>query len=369
MNRPLPYRKDDAVGFSLMELMVSMAIILLVLLVLVSTVDSTRRTWTFTTAKIEQFRDARNAFEAITKRLSQATMNTYWDYVDANGNFRSGSSFVPARYVRQSELRFISGPSLTGDASKPTHAIFFQAPLGVTSGTAYANLATALNTVGYYLEFESDKDQRPACILNAQPNHFDYRFRLKEMIEPTESLTLYQYTSGSGNSSYKGAEWYMTPMGTNTTGTSWSRVMADNIVALVFLPKLSTEEDSTGTKLCPNYTYDSTLTNADPLINPKNQLPPVVQVTMVAIDEESAARLAGMNGNAMPDLGLETLFQDASKYQADLDQLQANLLRRTYSNNGNTYSPAVKLPTAVNYRIFTTNVPIRTAKWSVEEAN
>ena len=99
-----------------------MAIIILLLLVLVGMVNQTSNIWRGTTGRIEQFRQARDGFEAMTRRLSQATLNTYLDYVDASGNPRSSASmapnlasFVPARYVRQSELRMLSG-------SRPTRA-------------------------------------------------------------------------------------------------------------------------------------------------------------------------------------------------------------------------------------------------------
>lgn len=356
MKQSLPSRRIGVAGFSLLEILVSMVIILLILLVLVSMVDSTRRTWTYTTTGIEQFHNARDAFESITRRLSQATLNTYWDY-----HYPSGSS-TPDSYIRQSELRFISGPGLAGTVSstppRPTHAVFFQAPLGVTSGTNYAHLDTMLNTVGYFIEFGSDKDLRPDCVNAAQGSNYRYRYRLKEMIEPAESLTLYKYTSG--NSSYKGKEWFTTPLGSLGTATApLARVMAENVIAFMLLPKLSPEEDFTGTKLSPMYSYDSTDSNTDSTINPKNQLPPVVQVTLVAIDEDSAARLANRFGTQIPDLGLANLFNspgdlsDPTKpgYAKDLQTLQTTLVKQR-----------------INYRVFTTNVAIRAAKWSQEES-
>src|SRR5437867_2293961 len=80
-------------GFTLVEVMVSMAILVLLLLVLVSITDATRKTWSYTSSKIEQFQDAREAFESITRKLSQATLNTYWDY---------DNPLTPTRYLRQS---------------------------------------------------------------------------------------------------------------------------------------------------------------------------------------------------------------------------------------------------------------------------
>ena len=340
-------------GFTTVELLVSMALILLIMMVLISMVDSTRRVWTYTNANIEQFREAREAFETITRRLSQATLNTYWDYADQNGASRSGTTFVPDHYIRQSEMRYISGPGLAGNSAstppRPTHAVFFQAPLGMTESGTYSTLKTMMNTLGYFIEFNSDKDFRPAIINDAMPSR--YRYRLMEMLEPSENLTLYFYTSGYPD--YSGHDWFTLPL-----KSQCSHVLADNVIALIFLPKLSAEEDATGAKLAPGYSYDSTSKNSDATINPKNQLPPVVQVTMVVVDEPSFARI--QQGTNMVDLGLDTLFKEAGSltddtqrgYAKDIKTLRADLSAKH-----------------LNYRIFSTDVILQGAKWSREQSN
>ena len=65
--------------------------------------------------------------------------------------------------------------------------------------------------------------------------------------------------------------------------------------------KLSPQEDATETRLAPQYSYDSTAANLDPTINPKNQLPPVVQLTVVAVDEATFGRIQA--GAVPPDFG------------------------------------------------------------------
>jgi len=379
MNAAVAIRRVSA--FTLVELLVSMAILTLVMLLLVGITDATRRTWVFTTGKIEQFRDAREAFETLTRKLSQATLNTYWDYQkDSNGNPLTGSS---NSYVRQSELRFISGDAklkLLTSSTTVTTAVFFQAPLGYTSSANYADLENLLNTCGYFIEFGDDSRSRPAFLNGASPIvPLRYRFRLMEMVEPSESLTLYTYTSGSGNTTYSGKEWFSTPFNSSTNRPV--RILAENIVALIILPKLTPEDEKSlqssgaippvplGTSLAPQYFYDSTVTNSNAALNTKNQLPPVIQVTVVAVDEASVKRLQSVLGTAMPDMGISNLFQDATKYQADLDQLQANLLKHPFTNAGATYSPAGNLPVPLNYRIFTTNISLKAAKWSRSQRN
>src|SRR5690606_457962 len=91
-----------------------------------------------------------------------------------------------------------------------------------------------------------------------------------------------------------------------------SHVIAENIIALVILPRLSEHELEANTMLksmptaernsalAPNYFYHSAENGAggsggqsglQAVLNSKHQLPPVLQVTMVAVDESSAQRI------------------------------------------------------------------------------
>ena len=83
-------------------------------------------------------------------------------------------------------------------------------------------------------------------------------------------------------------------------------VLAENIIALIVLPKLTPADQKKGGfndgSLAPTYFYNSTgldlkgttklSTTANPTLNGTHQLPPVVEVAMVAIDETSAAMLS-----------------------------------------------------------------------------
>ena len=73
---------------------------------------------------------------------------------------------------------------------------------------------------------------------------------------------------------------------------------------------------------------------------------------MVAIDEQSAARLAANYGNNMPSMIQPQWFTDTSKYEEDLDWLRQQLSGKWDSKE------------RVNYRIFTSNVAIRGSKWT-----
>lgn len=348
--RPAPW------GFTLVELVLSMALIGLLTMLLASMTNSTAFTWRYTSGKIEQFRAATSAFETMTRRLSQATLNTSWDYHYPNGD----TTKPPDKYIRQSDLRFLSGrmESLvdTSTPRRPTHGIFFQAPLGYADDTTnFGGLDNLLNTWGYYLEF--GKDTRPP-FLDALPHPppVRNRFRLMELMQPSNKLTI--YSQSSGHPDYAGHEWFTD--GLNAANPP-VHVLAENVIAMVLLPKLSKVEDPTGVKLAPDYSYDSTYDSlavnpsSDPGLNPKNQLPPVVQVTLVAMDEASALRMSDADFANLA-AKVDSLFTTASQFETDL--------RKQPAGNADTSLETYLISHKIGYRIFTANVSLRGAKWS-----
>ena len=357
-------RRPETFAFSLVELLASVAILSVILVLMAQILDATQKTWISTTGKIEQFQGARRGFDGITRRLAQATLNTYWDYDNYDN---------PTAYVRNSELRFISGPAEsllgTGTSARPTHAVFFQAPLGFTNQSDLQPLKNLLNTWGYWIEYSSDDESRPDFIravdttIHGQSTARS-RFRLMEMMEPTESMTLYENTNGMNASGtlpksmdpiyLKKTDWFK--ISATKAGTSrpvWP--LADNIIALILLPKLSPEEDPDGGLLAPEFKYDSTVAKSDARINSRNQLPPVVQVTMFAVDEASYSAIFPANSN-IPDFNLSSLFKKATGTGDDAYPGSIEALKKTLKDKHLTY------------RVFTANVGIRAAKWSRDQA-
>lgn len=359
---PRPPIRPSVPAFTLVEVLVAATIIILMVGFMVAVADQSARIMRSTTGKIEQFREARQGFERMTTRISQATLNTYWDYDNAT---------TPQRYERRSELRFISGDSriLIKDAAPKRrlgHCLFFTAPLGFVGTDPNRGLGSALNVWGYFCEFDSDAGSRPAFITEALvPPRF--RWRLMELAQPTEKFPVYYFTSGSTNgvpnsSSYRGLDWFRTDIDRLTSST---RVVTDNVVALIITPRLAKAEETPLqggnpdlSPLAPDYTYDSTAANPDPRLNPKNQLPPVVQMTMVAIDEKSAESL-------QLDASKWDLFGVSSKFKKSADFTKDMSIESTLSDSLEKKLVSLK----VGYRIFTTNVHIRAAKWSREQKN
>lgn len=332
-------------GFTLVELLVSMAVVTILMLIFATLTDRTANIWRSTRGKVSQFQQARDAFETISRNLAQATLNTYLDYYDSTGARRdaaNSATFQPDRYGRHSELRLQSGPAATlleqPAAQAPGHALFFYAPLGESGAPANTALHHLLNLTGYYITYGEDTE-RPDFL----PTVPTYGFRLYEFKQRSENLI----RPGAGR-------WPP-----DVTNHPDAHIIARNIVAITFLPKLPSQGpagdpsiDADGNALAPNYEYD-TLTAGQAGVrkelNSLHQLPPIVEVTMVAIDDASAERIG--RDSTPPDLGLSGLFQNADPLsrKADLETLLETLRAKR-----------------LNPRVFTTEVSLKSAKWSRE---
>lgn len=388
-------------GFTLVELMVSTAIIGLIMLILVGMTNQTSQTWRSTTEKIEKFQTARDGFEAMTRKLAQATINPNWDYLDSAGNVRDktvGSgpfiAFIPTAYGRVSDLRFVSGPmsavnsfpGLSPNMARAGHGVFFQAPFGaVQDNKNYGTLDNLLNTWGYFVEAGYDTTTPGFIDPTKVPKR--WRSRLMEFMQPAEQMSLYDPAT-TGNTYL----WFTVGLQSPARPV---RVLAENVVTLVILPKLSkadeeyraARQNAAAAMLSPRYIYDSSLTlnpgangGTDPgAINPKNQLPPILNVTMVAIDERSAERLAdkycvgatqGAPSPSQAALGLDVAASKAnpsvnySSLFTDAAQLEDNVATSQAGDGDLSDLERVLTHEGCTYRIFTTNVSIRGAKWS-----
>lgn len=442
-------------GFTLVELMVSTALIALLMLLLLGTVDQTQNIWKRTTAKVTQFQASRAAFEAMNRRLSQATLNTYYRPTD----IASGNSSADYLFRRQSELQFISGhladattesgripgiftanPSITGltrpmERAYPTHGVFFYAPLGITEEAGlgafektrrFRGLDAMLTACGYFIEY-GDDPWRPKVLPLATETDPGVppriRFRLMELSVPAEELMIFKRSdtvSGNANDPTLAAvpwKYSSTPqvlnrslghyigrtttsgetIGSNPTWVrpfwmengnnlgallrnngqtatagpaanttnrfAYGRVMADNVIALVVLPKVSEKDrlkpEQIGS-LAPEYQYDSwrILQQDAPPVGAANaardnKLPPIVQIVMVAIDEASALKLPR---NTVPDWTIrdKQLFTKVENQRSLLDDI-AELETRLQKDK-------------ISYRVFSTDVVLRSSKWSKDPA-
>jgi len=307
-------------------LLVATTVLSLILVVMLSLITQTSNVWRASSARLDAFQSARRGFETLTRSLEQATLNTYWDYDNPNN---------PVDYKRKSELHFlVAGAGTNGlpGTAGTGQAVFFQAPVNKTSTANSANydgLTGLINACGFFVQFGSDSAWLPAHVSASQARD---RFRLMQWIQPTESLSVYDTNSA-----------WVSPADADVFP------VADNIIALIIWPK---EEGKPTTPVLNSYSYDSRLNAANsPQPATAHQLPPVLQIALVAIDETSAVRL----GSALPTTiatCMAGLFQNppnppSEKFSEDLKTLGDNLTEKS-----------------INYRSFVTAVPMREAKWS-----
>jgi uncharacterized protein (TIGR02599 family) len=325
-----------------------------IMLISAQIISQMQRAWTAGSARLEQFREARNAFETITQGLRQATLNTYLTYEYNSGptpTVPNSKEEAPRKYVRHSELQFVTGSAaeLLGgespDALK-THAVFFQSLMGTSARPGYEGLQRLLCGRGYYILHSSDQAYRPLHIKTVRD-----RYRLWEYRPFSEKNEVYSVTPG---------EWFadaaketIQPEETSDK-PSQSRPLAENIIALIISPQVTAEDAAAqaapATWLAPEYDFDSAKVISPSSKNPQGTqhlLPPTVVVTLVAIDEASARRLDEFFPDGTPQLIPDGAFVRCSDFAADLDALESILI---------DYK--------LNYRVFSTSVPLRNSKWN-----
>ena len=143
-------------GFTIIELLVAAVVTALLLVLLLQIIGFTSAQWRRTSESAKAFEGARAGFDALTRALSQATLNTEYDYYNSSRVARltitdtnALAAFTPDTYGRFSGLHFLSGGSLL--PTNHTHALFFQAPMNFDTNQATADFPASgiLNAVGF----------------------------------------------------------------------------------------------------------------------------------------------------------------------------------------------------------------------------
>lgn len=356
-------------GFTVLEVLVSVAILAMLMVLVAMMFDSTSKLWKSAGAKVSTFQSARAAMETISRQLGQATLNSFTDYArDAAGNIinPNSASGNQTAHVRQSNLHLLSGPpeefgypEMTSALQCHSHAAFFQAPLGFSdNATLTGGLNSAVNVCGYYVEFSDDSGGRADFISGGANER--WRYRLMEVRQPTEANGVYGSTFDYANGTPKGYNigWLKPGLGLIKDGQpnpdGPRRVLAENVIAMVLLPALSFADPRySETYLTDNYVYNSRLYLDNPgatkAARTRNALPPVMQLVLVAIDEPSAKRLAEKNGNIAPfgpasEMPVSGLFNNPDNLGADI----AKLTKYLQDNR-------------IGYRVFSSDILIRNA--------
>lgn len=363
--RPSSLKSRFVAAFTLVEVLVSLTVLIVLLLVSAQVIGTVQNTWTASNARVSQFREARTAFDIITRNLSQATLNAYTDYDNSylDDASSTASNRAPQNYVRKSDLRFMTDEavSLLGLGSSdvcPGHAVFFQAPLGVAHDPSYVGLDRLLCGRGYFVQFTDDTPFRPSVLPPSTPR---YRYRLMEFSPPAEKNLIYPaLTDGVPPIANTSRQWYENAAyqpgddDQDLANRGLTRPIADNIVALIIAPMIDAPTPADPNAKEVLFKYDSAINNLEGSAGQGNQhlLPPQVRVILVAMDERSADRLSQQGDPAVPPLGSD-LTQEINAATGNVD---FNLLTEKIST--------VLRDRRVNFRIFSATVTIRGAKLS-----
>lgn len=354
-------------GFTLVEVLVSLTVLVILLMISAQVIGTVQKTWTTASARVSQFREARTAFDIITRNLSQATLNTYIDY---SYNYLSDESSpantkAPDSYLRKSDLRFVCGlasgptgivPQIGDPENAPGHAIFFQAPLGVSHSANFVGLDRLLCGRGYFVQYTSDEFFRPEILPAGFPR---YRYRLMEFSPPAEENLIYNRDGDAPPSDWFANAGVALNDNENPVNRGLTRPIADNIIALIISPQTEEDGQHPPTAIAQNYAYDSwkrgdgTMSSGNSIAaqGTEHLLPPLVRVVLVAMDERSAERLSQNDTSGNPPLGdsISGLINGNST-AADLNDTLEQMARELANRR-------------INYRIFSATVAIRGAKW------
>lgn len=361
-------RTRQTSAFTLMELLVAMAILGILLVAVVVSIQGVQSAWRLTRSAVRENLEGRRALETVVTNLSRATLHPRWV---PNLDPVTNPTGIPTTLLPESDLHFVSGPARTlvpGVRSSSGHSVFFQGPFGFPGSSRtlqnnsdtpyYQTLPHTLSAWGYYVEFGQDQTELPNFLTSsrqgrpAPPRKF--RFRLMEYRQPAHELSLLvqppdyprplQALQTSNNTLY---EWFQAPIANSQPGGSaFNRrvsIVAENILALVVVPydpHLVTlanggSNSTLPYQLAPDYLFDSRRHQWEPGsalgAATRHQLPPAVEIAIVALSEDVWDNLteaeAIRQGESLVSL-MSGLFLTAANFSNDLETLDQELNNR-----------------------------------------
>ena len=342
-------------GFTLIELMVSISILAVLFLMLSTILGDSVSSWRTAESRFSQFRESQAAFETMVRRIQGAIINPYLDYEYPDGD----KTKTPLKYVRSSDLHFVCGIATGGGRASPsviqghpsvTHAMFFHGAFGDHNTPEWDGLGNLVNSWGYYLEYGSDSAERATFLETEAEIEPQNRFRLKELQVPAELVTTFSDKLNTATNSSELYAWFR-----DNVNAVNSHTIAENIIALIITPLEPDPAEGVSSELSPNYYYDTRAYqhlsfSPEILERTRHKLPPLIRITLVALDPASAARIDEESPDSMPDLGISSLFRFADRYEQDMQSLEQKLLEKK-----------------LNYRIFSTTIRLRNARWNYED--
>ncbi|MDR1304732.1 MAG: Verru_Chthon cassette protein C [Verrucomicrobiales bacterium] len=339
----------SSAGFTLLELMVAAGVLALIMALIAAVTNSVMTTIRRAEGQIGAFTTARAAFDIMNQKISQATLNTYWDYYNDSGRRTpsNAANFVPTRYGRAADLQFLIRQNTQSQLVGSGQELYFQAPLAYadpdTGQTAYQSTQGLLNACSFFVTYGSDREFRPDTVSGDR-----YRYRLMQGVQPTEALRVF----ADAMSSPAASPAWLTDIAPNGGCVT---PIAENVIALIVWPRLPANAPGhldDGTELTTDYTYNSRpdTDNARQTVT-DYQLPPELMLTLIVIDENSWLRLDTRSGTPPSAItgALQGRFQQSneSAYRRDLQAVSDYLNEQR-----------------VKFKILTTTVSLRESKWS-----
>jgi uncharacterized protein (TIGR02599 family) len=330
-------------AFTLVELIVAISVLALLMAIILTITNSVTKTVRWNNAKLESFASARTAFDLISSKLATATLNTYWEY---------DNPLNPTKYLRQSDLHFIIRQNQ--QAAGYGQEIYFQSPESFSDDPSIRSTQGLLNSCSFFVQYCNNQSLMPVALQSGATS--SWRYRLMQGNESTNKFLVYADTyvanQDKGSASITPTDWIeaINNGGTAEIKQPYVTPIADNVIALIFWPRLSVGQDPDGTSLTADYSYDSrknVFSNPQPL--QANQLPPTIQVTIVTISEASAKRLDTKSSTppAIIENALRNKFTNVAQFGSDINDLEKNL-------NDNH----------IEYQIYNTSITMRESKWS-----
>ena len=273
-------RDAVAPAFSLVEMLVALAILSIIVVVLLSVTTSLISTWQLGQARNERRTVGRDALERMTRDFHQA--------------------LIPVSKSNTTNLEFIINPPGVSSTYELPQAVFWQAPVA-SDGGVNGNLAI----IGYFVQWINGAPMLSRALIN--PSN-------------TSSYTIYSSPT----------DWISDALiqanAPATSASGYAGLLAENVLGLwveALDPQGRPIQQSTGfagenfdSRLA--YSYTNSVYTTVPTTNQPPVLPASVQIAIVLIDSRTAKRLTGVNPKEKPSANTGNFWNDIQNFYTNL---------------------------------------------------
>jgi prepilin-type N-terminal cleavage/methylation domain-containing protein len=319
-------------GFTLLELLIAMAVFSIILLVLMSMTDTASNAWTRSEERVESAQSARATLELLSREMTPATIDTCQQFV-----------VMPAETLSQCGAQ---------GAVEHSQVAFWMAPLGKDGD---------LRAVGYYLQRVDERRFYRLKRIYIGPENEDYYpagFDSENPVDP--SILADAEDAGRLLGTLNDDAFNDSDPSNNKSVVS---TVADGVIALWIqcydllgnpIPWVSEDKDHPESTLMFNSAALFKMATSRPFENGKtfvylpdhagavkgNRLPAAVEIAIVTLDNTTLDQ----RGTAIP--AMENILTESGSLdlEASLSQFQKELLQRGF-NNARTHSTRIKLAT------------------------